>query len=325
MSGRKIKKEEGEPTALDLEIIEAEESAKRSEEDTQEECEDPEDPAIHNSFQAYLDDIREAAPRILTKEEDLWLGERIKDHNDSYAFETLVLFNTRLVVKLALRYQKRFKNAGIKLMDIIQNGNLGLMKAAGKYDYTKGYRFSTYATYWIIQSIQRLTAIQGNIVYYPVNQLEKVAKLNRIIEKFEKDKGREPTLKELEKSSKFTEEEIINLWKIKEGPLYLQEKFDEEDGEGSFLDYLSTDEDETHDKAVKVMLLEDMGVLKKKLTALEYEVLMLYYGLENCRETTKKEIAKKIHKTPKDVTDIIERALEKLKKDADMLNLASYL
>lgn len=318
-----------EPTRVDL-ILTEEEEKDLDQYDVEaveiEEGEEDEDSKKYsvNGLQQYLFDVSVRQRRLLTKEEEQELGRK-KDAGDAIAKKTLVTMNLKLVIKIARKYYR--PEMGVSFLDIIQNGNMGLIKAAEKYDWKLGWKFSTYATYWIKQSIFRETPKQIGVIRYPTGVMEQLRKVNRCMQSFTEKHHREPTVKELARAAHMTTDEIKEIWRIKQGPVFLDEKFhgDDED-EGTMQQMLSDGErDSSYEQVAELMLMQETGELIKNLTGMEYDVIVKRYGLNGEREHTLDELAELYGCSTAKVSNVEQDALDKLRDVKGGSVLAGYL
>ena len=267
----------------------------------------PEDPV-----KMYLRDIGRVP--LLSAEEEIELSKRIA-LGDKKAKDKLVEANLRLVVSIAKRYAGK---SGMQFLDLISEGNLGLIKAVDKYDYTKGFRFSTYATWWIRQHITRAIADQAKTIRIPVHMVETINKINRISKKMLQSLGREPTLEELSKELDMPEERIVEIQKISYDPISLETPVgDEEDSKmGDFI------EDET---SLSPYEITSQGVVRVKLreiletlTPREQKVIRLRFGLDDGYPKTLEQVGQIFNVTRERIRQIEAKALRKLKSPAKL-------
>lgn len=274
-------------------------------------------------FILYLKEIGNI--RLLTAAEERELAIR-KSNGDKEAANKLVESNLRLVIKIAKRYF--YKDFGMQILDYIQNGNLGLLKAVEKYDYKKGYRFSTYATYWIKQSVLRETQKQEGVIGLPVQIKENITKINKYIGAFMMENNREPTLSELAKEVGLSVDEIKNIWKWKQGPVSLDEPFhtDETDYDGTIGSKIADDDSkDPYEQVAKIMLIENLKIIEKKLSPKEYDIIKRRYGLNGGREQTLGEIAVIYGLTRERIRQLEREAIDKLSDMPEIGVLADYL
>jgi RNA polymerase primary sigma factor len=266
----------------------------------------------------YLKEIGKVA--LLTAEEEVELAKRM-EAGDEAAKRKLVEANLRLVVSIAKRYVGR----GMLFLDLIQEGNLGLIKAVEKFDYEKGFKFSTYATWWIRQAITRAIADQARTIRIPVHMVETINKLIRVSRQLLQELGREPTPEEIAKEMNIPEDKVREIMKIAQEPVSLETPIGEE--EDSHLgDFIPDEEALAPSEAAAFTLLKEqlMDVLDT-LTDREEKVLRLRFGLDDGRARTLEEVGKVFDVTRERIRQIEAKALRKLRHPSRSKKLKDYL
>lgn len=279
---------------------------------------------IDDPVKMYLKEI--GAVSLLTADEEVTLAKAIEagDREEATpeekakgdaARKALSDTNLRLVVSIAKKYLGR----GLQFLDLIQEGNLGLLKAVEKFDYKKGYKFSTYATWWIRQAITRAIADQARTIRVPVHMVETINKLNRISRQLLQEKGREATNEELAKAMGITPEKVRDIKKIAQDPISLETPIGEK--EDSHLgDFIEDHEAVAPDEAAgSILLREQIDELLNTLTDRERQVLELRFGLHDGKTRTLEEVGKHFDVTRERIRQIEGKALNKLKKSARFL------
>jgi len=276
------------------------------------------DLTINDPVRMYLKEIGQI--KLLTTEEEAELADRIVE-GDETAKATLAEANLRLVVSIAKRYVGR----GMLFLDLIQEGNIGLMKAVEKFDVTKGYKFSTYATWWIRQAITRAIADQARTIRVPVHMVETINKLARVERQLTLELNREPTEEELSKKMGTSVEKIRDIYKISQEPVSLETPIGEEDDShlGDFIP------DETNmspeDFAVNELLKDEISEVLLTLTEREEKVIRLRFGLEDGRPRTLEEVGQLFGVTRERIRQIEAKALRKLRHPSRSRKLKDYL
>ena len=270
-----------------------------------------------DSLDKYLQDI--GHEELLTLDEEVELAQRIRE-GDSKALEKLTRANLRFVVSVAKQYQ----NQGLSLPDLINEGNIGLIKAARKFDETRGFKFISYAVWWIRQSILQAIAEQGRPVRLPLNQVSSVNKINKALNKFEQENERRPSVEEIASSTDLPQEKIEEAIKANTKQVSMDAPF--KDGEESSLaDVLySEDSPSTDAELLKQSLREEMAMALSVLNERERNVITAFYGLGQA-EMTMDEIGKKFGLTRERVRQIRERALRRLRQQTQNKMLKTYL
>ena len=279
---------------------------------------------IDDPVKLYLKEI--GAVKLLTAEEEVTLAKSVekgtfenptdKEMEEAIlAKKTLSDANLRLVVSIAKKYLGR----GLPFLDLIQEGNLGLLKAVDKFDYTKGYKFSTYATWWIRQAITRAIADQARTIRVPVHMVETINKLNRISRQLLQEKGREATNEELSEEMDVTVAKIREVKKIAQEPISLETPIGPKE-DSTLVDFIM-DRSATapDDAAGSILLREQIEELLEELTDRERQVLELRFGLRDGRTRTLEEVGKYFDVTRERIRQIEGKALSKLKKSAKSL------
>ena len=288
---------------------------------SKEELEDlsvPEGISIDDHVKMYLKEIGKV--NLLDAQQELELAQRMSE-GDEEAKKRLAEANLRLVVSIAKRYVGR----GMSFLDLIQEGNLGLIKAVDKFDYSKGYKFSTYATWWIRQAITRAIADQARTIRIPVHMVETINKLVRVSRQLVQELGREPTPEELAKELNISVEKVREISKISQEPVSLETPIGEE--EDSHLGDFIPDDDAPapSDAASFVLLKEQLVDVLKTLTPREEKVLRLRFGLDDGRQRTLEEVGKEFNVTRERIRQIEAKALRKLRHPSRSKKLKDYL
>ncbi len=262
---------------------------------------------VTDPIHMYLKEIGQVP--LLTSEQEIELAKRV-EQGDEDAKRQLEEANLRLVVSIA----KHFTGHGMYLMDLIQEGSLGLIRAVEKYDYKKGFRFSTYATWWIRQSITRAIADQGRTIRIPVHMVENINKVNRASRELVQQLGRDPTPEELAKEAHMSVDRIREIQRISKEPVSMETPVgDEEDS--SLGDFIRDDTTPVPaDEAARTMLREQIREILNDLTEREQQVLRLRYGLDDDRSRTLEEVGRQLNVTRERIRQIEAKALRKLKR-----------
>ncbi|MGN1094510.1 MAG: RNA polymerase sigma factor RpoD [Candidatus Neoclostridium sp.] len=274
--------------------------------------------SIDDPVKVYLKDIGKVP--LLTMEEEMELAKRMKE-GDEEAKKRLSEANLRLVVSIAKRYVGR----GMLFLDLIQEGNMGLMKAVEKFDCTKGFRFSTYATWWIRQAITRAIADQARTIRIPVHMVETINKLIRANRTLVQQYGREPTVAELSKEMDMPEDKVREIQRIAMDPVSLETPIGEED-DSHLGDFIEDDKAAApQDVATFTILKEQLMAILDTLTPREEMVLRLRYGLDDGHPRTLEEVGKEFHVTRERIRQIEAKALRKLRHPQRSKKLRDYM
>lgn len=280
------------------------------------------DGSTDDSVKMYLKDI--GSVPLLSPDEELQLAQQMSSDlkaESDYAKSRLSEANLRLVVSIAKRYVGR----GMQFLDLIQEGNLGLMKAVDKFDYTKGFKFSTYATWWIRQSITRAIADQARTIRIPVHMVETINKTGRVSRQLLQTLGREPSTAEIAAEMGISEEKVVEIQKIAQDPVSLETPIGEE--EDSHLGDFIEDNNATSpsDSAEKRMLREQLLQVLDTLTPRENELLRKRYGLDDNKPKTLEEVGHEFNVTRERIRQIEAKALRKLRHPNRTKKLKDYL
>ena len=266
----------------------------------------------------YLKEIGKIS--LLSSEEEQEIGKRMSE-GDEEAKRRMVEANLRLVVSIAKRYVGR----GMHRLDLIQEGNIGLLKAVEKFDYSKGYKFSTYATWWIRQSITRAVADQARTIRVPVHMVETINKVAKASRSLVQELGREPNVREISERIGISEEKVAEVMKIAQEPVSLETPVGEEDDShlGDFIP--DSDAKEPAESASYNMLRQQLAEVMDTLTPRECKVLRLRFGLEDGRPHTLEEVGKEFDVTRERVRQIESKALRKLRHPSRSKILKDFL
>ena len=266
----------------------------------------------------YLKEIGTVA--LLSGEEELELAKRKQD-GDEYAKQKLIEANLRLVVSIAKRYTGR----GMSFLDLVQEGNLGLIKGVEKFDYTKGFKLSTYATWWIRQSVTRALADQARTIRVPVHMVETINKMSKMQRKLTLELGYEPTVAELADALEMTEEKVMEIMQIAREPASLETPIGEEDDSnlGDFVADANVVSPEGNVESV--MLREHIDSLLSELKERERQVILLRFGLEDGHPRTLEEVGKEFKVTRERIRQIEAKALRKLRNPVRSKRIRDFL
>ena len=278
----------------------------------------PEGVSIEDPVRMYLKEIGKVS--LLTADEEIELAQRM-EKGDENAKKRLAEANLRLVVSIAKRYVGR----GMLFLDLIQEGNLGLIKAVEKFDYRKGYKFSTYATWWIRQAITRAIADQARTIRIPVHMVETINKLIRVSRQLLQELGREPSPEEIAEEMDMSVDRVREILKISQEPVSLETPIGEEEDShlGDFIqdDNVPVPADAAAFTLLKEQLIEVLGTLTER----EQKVLRLRFGLDDGRARTLEEVGKEFNVTRERIRQIEAKALRKLRHPSRSRKLKDYL
>ncbi|MBU5669963.1 RNA polymerase sigma factor RpoD [Peptoniphilus sp. MSJ-1] len=278
----------------------------------------PKGVTVDDPVRMYLKEIGKIS--LLTADEEVEIAKRM-EAGDPFAKKELAEANLRLVVSIAKRYVGR----GMSFLDLIQEGNLGLMKAVDKFDYTKGFKFSTYATWWIRQAITRAIADQARTIRIPVHMVETINKLVRVQRQLVQELGRDPQPEEIAAEMNLDVERVREIQKIAQEPVSLETPIGEE--EDSHLGDFIPDEEilSPSDAATFTLLKEQLNTVLETLTEREKKVLTLRFGLDDGRARTLEEVGKEFDVTRERIRQIEAKALRKLRHPSRSKKLKDYL
>lgn len=275
--------------------------------------------SVDDPVKMYLKDIGKVP--LLTSEEEIDLAKRMLD-GDEYAKAKLSEANLRLVVSIAKRYAGR---TSMQFLDLIQEGNIGLLKAVEKFDHTKGFRFSTYATWWIRQSITRAMADQARTIRIPVHMVETIHKLTRVKRQLLQELGRDPTQEEIAKAMDVSEDKVAEIQKIAQEPISIETPVGEEE-DSKMADFI---EDESVKSPVEIatqnLLREQLLGIIETLTPREQKVIRLRYGLDDSHPRTLEEVGKEFNVTRERIRQIEAKALKKLRNPNRSKKLVDFM
>lgn len=306
------------PTIDDMEAIESGELEAAPTDEELERYDDLGDGKLDDPVRMYLKEIGKI--KLLTPEEELALAKRMAE-GDEEAHKRMSEANLRLVVSIAKRYVGR----GMQLLDLIQEGNLGLMKAVEKFDYTKGYKFSTYATWWIRQSITRAIADQARTIRIPVHMVETINRVLRTSHSMVQSLGREPTTEEVAQELHMEVSKVEEIMKIAQEPVSLETPVGEEEDShlGDFLP--DSDASQPPEEASHTLLHEQLEDVLATLTPHEQQVLRMRFGLQDGKPHTLEEVGKEFDVTRERIRQIESKALRKLRHPSRSKKLRDFL
>ena len=270
------------------------------------------------SVEKYLHEI--SKEDLLSTEEEVELARKIKK-NDDEAFEKIIRANLRFVVSVAKQYQ----NQGLSLPDLINEGNLGLIKAARRFDETRGFKFISYAVWWIRQSILQALAEQSRIIRLPLNKIGSINKINKALSELEQKHEREPSLQEISRVLELAPEDIKEALRHANKPVSMDAPLNDEE-EDSMYDIMESEENPAPDEnLINESLNREIERALSSLSEREANIVRLYYGLGNKHPFTLEEIGEKINLTRERVRQIKEKAIKRLKHTTRNKILKSYL
>ena len=306
------------PTIDDMEAIESGELEAAPTDEELERYDDLGDGKLDDPVRMYLKEIGKI--KLRTPEEELALAKRMAE-GDEEAHKRMSEANLRLVVSIAKRYVGR----GMQLLDLIQEGNLGLMKAVEKFDYTKGYKFSTYATWWIRQSITRAIADQARTIRIPVHMVETINRVLRTSHSMVQSLGREPTTEEVAQELHMEVSKVEEIMKIAQEPVSLETPVGEEEDShlGDFLP--DSDASQPPEEASHTLLHEQLEDVLATLTPREQQVLRMRFGLQDGKPYTLEEVGKEFDVTRERIRQIESKALRKLRHPSRSKKLRDFL
>lgn len=300
-----------EPTSVELIAIENDKEKEDEHDIAEYELE------VSDPIRKYLKEISKVD--LLTADEEIDLSKRIKD-GDMDAKQQLCEANLRLVANIA----KRYVGHGMPYLDLIQEGNIGLMKAVEKFDHTLGYKFSTYATWWIRQAITRAIADQSRVIRVPVHMVDNIYKLNKAQKKILQECGREATMDELAEELNLSKDKIKQIMKAAQGTISMNTPVGEEE-DTTLGDFIPDDGLTPDERAIETGMKEEVKKVLDSLTDREKQVITLRFGLEDGRERTLEEVGQRFGVTRERVRQIEKKALNKLRAPVKRAALAEFL
>ncbi len=273
---------------------------------------------VDDSVKMYLKEIGKI--ELLNAEQERDIAQRMAD-GDEEAKEMLINSNLRLVVSIA----KKYMNRGLSLLDLIQEGNIGLIKAVDKFDYTKGFKFSTYATWWIRQAITRAIADQARTIRIPVHMVETINKVKKVSTQILHEKGHEPSSEEIAEKLDISVEKVREIVRVAQEPVSLETPIGEEEDShlGDFIP--DSDTPAPADEASHALLKEQLEEVLRTLTPREAKVLRLRFGLEDGKSRTLEEVGTEFKVTRERIRQIEAKALRKLRHPSRSKKLKDYL
>ncbi|MFR1519402.1 MAG: RNA polymerase sigma factor RpoD [Clostridia bacterium] len=273
---------------------------------------------LEDHVRMYLKEIGKVP--LLTAEEEVELAIRI-ENGDEAAKDRLNEANLRLVVSIA----KRYVGKGMQFLDLIQEGNLGLLKAVEKFDYRKGYKFSTYATWWIRQAITRAIADQARTIRIPVHMVETIHKLGRISRQLSQELGKDPTPEQIAQEMNMPVDKVREIMKISQDPVSLETPVGEEE-DSHIGDFIPDDDAPApSESAAAILLREQLMEVLETLTPREQKVLKLRFGLDDGCQRTLEEVGREFHVTRERIRQIEAKALRKLRHPSRSKKLKDYI
>ena len=273
---------------------------------------------LEDHVRMYLKEIGKVP--LLTAEEEVELAIRI-EHGDEAAKDRLNEANLRLVVSIA----KRYVGKGMQFLDLIQEGNLGLLKAVEKFDYRKGYKFSTYATWWIRQAITRAIADQARTIRIPVHMVETIHKLGRVSRQLSQELGKDPTPEQIAQEMNMPVDKVREIMKISQDPVSLETPVGEEE-DSHIGDFIPDDDAPApSESAAAILLREQLMEVLETLTSREQKVLRLRFGLDDGCQRTLEEVGKVFNVTRERIRQIEAKALRKLRHPSRSKKLRDYI
>ncbi|MBI2598853.1 RNA polymerase sigma factor RpoD [Candidatus Curtissbacteria bacterium] len=272
---------------------------------------------LSDPVRMYLREIGRIA--LLTYEDEVSLAKRV-EKNDKRARERLISANLRLVVSIA----KKYVNRGLTLLDLIEEGNIGLMRAVEKYDWTRGYKFSTYATWWIRQAITRAIADQARTIRIPVHMVETINKFNRISRRLMQELGREPAPEEVAKEMEIGVDKVREIVKVSQEPASLEAPVGEEE-DSRLGDFIQDASASPTDQATQALLKDHIREVLSTLSPREAKVLEYRFGLEDGKQRTLEEVGREFGVTRERIRQIEAKAIRKLRHPTRAKKLRDYL